>query len=97
MIAAFSVAAAVAVLATARMLTCLDVVHALLWLVVSLLAVAVVFFTLGAPFVAVLEVVVYAGAIMVLFVFVVMMLNLGQRARQAENEQPPVDVHSLLP
>jgi NADH-quinone oxidoreductase subunit J len=32
---------------------------------------------LGAPFVAALEVIVYAGAIMVLFVFVVMMLNLG--------------------
>ena len=38
---------------------------------------AVVFFALGAPFVAALEVIIYAGAIMVLFVFVVMMLNLG--------------------
>lgn len=80
----FYLAGAIAVLSTARMLTCLDVVHGLLYLVVSLLAVAVVFFTLGAPFVALLEVVVYAGAIMVLFVFVVMMLNLGPRARQAE-------------
>ena len=54
--------------------------HALLYLIVSLLAVAVVFFALGAPFVAALEVIIYAGAIMVLFVFVVMMLNLGARA-----------------
>ncbi len=84
MTAAFYVSAAIAVLATARMLSCLDVVHALLDLVVSLLAVAVVFFTLGAPFVAALEVIVYAGAVMVLFVFVVMMLNLGALARQAE-------------
>jgi NADH-quinone oxidoreductase subunit J len=44
---------------------------------VSLLAVAVVFFLLGAPFAAALEILIYAGAIMVLFVFVIMMLNLG--------------------
>ncbi len=86
MLAAFYLAGAIAVLSTARMLTCLDVVHGLLYLVVSLLSVAVVFFALGAPFVALLEVVVYAGAIMVLFVFVVMMLNLGSRARQTERQ-----------
>ncbi len=43
----------------------------------------VMFFTLGAPFAAALEVIVYAGAIMVLFVFVVMMLNLGDAAVRA--------------
>ena len=58
----------------------MNAVHALLYLIVSLLAVAMVFFTLGAPFVAALEVIIYAGAIMVLFVFVVMMLNLGEHA-----------------
>ncbi len=84
MIVTFYLAGAIAVLSTALMLTRVDVVHGLLYLVVSLLAVAVVFFTLGAPFVAALEVIVYAGAIMVLFVFVVMMLNLGARARRAE-------------
>lgn len=73
----FYVAAAIAVIATAMVVTCPHPVHALLYLVLSLLAVATVFFTLGAPFAGVLEVVVYAGAIMVLFVFVVMMLNLG--------------------
>ena len=75
---AFYIAGAVAVLSTVLMLTRLNVVHALLYLIVSLLAVAVVFYVLGAPFVAALEVIVYAGAIMVLFVFVVMMLNLGE-------------------
>ncbi len=53
-------------------------IHALLYLVVSFLAVAVIFLSLGAPFIAALEVIVYAGAIMVLFIFVVMMLNLGK-------------------
>jgi NADH-quinone oxidoreductase subunit J len=54
-----------------------NAVHALLYLIVSLLAVAMIFFVLGAPFVAALEVIIYAGAIMVLFIFVIMMLNLG--------------------
>ncbi len=82
--AVFYIAGAVAVLATLLTITRLNAVHALLYLVVSLLGVAVVFFTLGAPFVAALEVIVYAGAIMVLFVFVVMMLNLGDQAVQRE-------------
>ena len=51
-----------------------------------LLAVAVVFYTMGAPLVAALEVIIYAGAIMVLFVFVVMMLNLGRRAVESERQ-----------
>jgi NADH-quinone oxidoreductase subunit J len=73
----FYIAAIVTILATVLMLTRLNPVHALLYLTVSLLSVAVVFVTLGAPFMAALEVVIYAGAIMVLFVFVVMLLNLG--------------------
>jgi len=84
MMIVFYVASAVAILSTALMITRLHAVHALLYLIVSLLAVSVVFYTLGAPFIAALEVIVYAGAIMVLFVFVVMLLNLGEQAAQAE-------------
>ena len=61
-------------------------VHALLYLIVSLLAIAVIFYILGAPFIAALELIIYAGAIMVLFVFVVMMLNLGEASREMERE-----------
>ncbi|SHF29582.1 NADH dehydrogenase subunit J [Modicisalibacter ilicicola DSM 19980] len=75
---AFYLSGLVAVLATLGVITNTNPVHALLYLVVSLIAVALVFFSLGAPFAAALEVIVYAGAIMVLFVFVVMMLNLGE-------------------
>ncbi len=75
----FYLSAAVAVVSTVMVITRLNIMHALLYLIVSLLAVAVVFFTLGAPFVAALEVIVYAGAIMVLFIFAVMLLNLGSR------------------
>ena len=83
---AFYIAGAVAVISTILMLTRLNVVHALLYLIVSLLGVAVVFYTLGAPFVAALEVIIYAGAIMVLFVFVVMMLNVAEHAMEVEYE-----------
>jgi NADH-quinone oxidoreductase subunit J len=83
---AFYIAGAVAVISTILMVTRLNVVHALLYLIVSLLAVAVVFYVLGAPFVAALEVIIYAGAIMVLFVFVVMMLNLGEHGAEMEKQ-----------
>jgi NADH-quinone oxidoreductase subunit J len=74
----------IAVLSTILVIVNPNPVHGLMYLVVSLLAVAAVFFALGAPFAAMLEVIVYAGAIMVLFVFVVMMLNLGQAVVRQE-------------
>ncbi|MCX6365038.1 MAG: NADH-quinone oxidoreductase subunit J [Actinobacteria bacterium] len=80
MTALFYIAAAVAIIATVLVITRSNLVHALLYLVVSLFAVAVVFYTLGAPFVAALEVIVYAGAIMMLFVFAVMLLNVSADA-----------------
>ena len=82
----FYIAGAVAVVSTAVMLTRLNLVHALLYLIVSLLGVAVDLFVLGAPFAAALEAIVYAGAIMVLFVFVVMMLNIGRPAAETERQ-----------
>jgi len=83
---AFFLSAVVAIVSTVMVITRLNVVHALLYLIVSLLSVALIFFTLGAPFVAALEVITYAGAIMVLFLFVVMLLNLGSRAVEQERE-----------
>lgn len=83
---AFYFAAGVAVVATLRVITNTNPVHALLYLIVSLLAVSMCFFSLGAPFAGVLEIIVYAGAIMVLFVFVVMMLNLGPTASVQERQ-----------
>lgn len=71
----FVVSALVAVAATVMVITRRNAVHALLYLVVSLLAVAVIMFLLGAAFVAALEVIIYAGAIMVLFVFVIMLIG----------------------
>lgn len=73
----FYALAAVAVIASLRVVMHPNPVHAILAMIVSLLAVAGIFFIIGAPFAGALEVIVYAGAIMVLFVFVIMMLNLG--------------------
>ena len=82
----FYISAIVAVIATLFAVTRRHAVHALLYLIVSLLAIAVIFYILGAPFIAALELIIYAGAIMVLFVFVVMMLNLGEASREMERE-----------
>jgi NADH-quinone oxidoreductase subunit J len=71
----FSIAATIAVVATIMVITRYNMIHALLYLVVSFLAIAIVFYVLGAPFMAALEIIVYAGAIVVLIIFVIMMLN----------------------
>ncbi len=80
----FYISAAIAVVATALAVTRTNAVHALLYLIVSLLASAMVLLSLGATFAAMLEIIIYAGAIMVLFVFVIMMLNLGPASTRQE-------------
>lgn len=82
----FYIAAVVSIVATLRVITHLHAVHALLYLVVSLLAVALIFYLLGAAFAAALEIIIYAGAIMVLFVFVMMLLNQGPSTVQQERQ-----------
>ncbi len=84
--AVFYISSAVAIIATLMVVTRTNAVHALLYLIVSLLSVGMMFFVIGAPFAAALEVIIYAGAIMVLFVFVIMMLNLG-RAEPDRNHE----------
>jgi NADH-quinone oxidoreductase subunit J len=74
----------IALVSTAMVVTRTAAVHALLYLIVSLLSVALIFYQLGAPLVAALEVIIYAGAIMVVFVFVLMMIDLGPRAQAEE-------------
>ncbi len=76
--ATFYISAGVAILATIMVITSYNMIHALIYLIVSFLAIAVVFFVLGAPFIAALEIIIYAGAIVVLVIFVIMMLNLRE-------------------
>ncbi|MCK4507525.1 MAG: NADH-quinone oxidoreductase subunit J [Desulfuromonadales bacterium] len=63
--------------ATLLCITRRNPVHAVIYLVVSFFALALMFYLLGAPLVAAFEVIVYAGAIMVLFLFIIMMLGLA--------------------
>ena len=75
---------AFAVLAMGSALLCITMrnpVSSALWLVVTLFALACLFVLLDAQFIAVLQVLVYAGAIMVLFLFVIMLLNIGRATR----------------
>ncbi len=80
----FYISAATAIISSVMAITRKNAVHALLYLVVSLLSAAFIFYLFGAPFIAALEVIIYAGAIMVLFIFVVMMLNLGKDMEKQE-------------
>jgi NADH-quinone oxidoreductase subunit J len=80
----FYITASVTIISTLLVITRHNPVHALLYLIISLLSLAMIFFLLGAPFVALLEIIIYAGAIMVLFIFVVMLLNLGQQTAEQE-------------
>ena len=81
----FYIAAAVALISTGLAISGRNAIHALLFLIVSLLAISVIFYILGAPFIAALEIIIYAGAVMVLFIFVIMMLNVGME-RELENK-----------
>ena len=80
----FYISAGVAILATVMVVTSYNMIHALIYLVVSFLAIAVVFFVMGAPFIAALEIIIYAGAIVVLVIFVIMMLNLRDETVEQE-------------
>jgi NADH-quinone oxidoreductase subunit J len=75
MMLVFLISGVIAVVTAILAVTRASAVHALLLVTVSILAVALIFFILGAPFVAALEVIIYAGAIMVLLLFVIMLIN----------------------
>jgi NADH-quinone oxidoreductase subunit J len=81
----FYIAAAVAIISTVMAISGRNAIHSLLYLILSLLSISVIFYLLNAPFIAALEVIIYAGAIMVLFIFVTMMLNIGLE-REAEKK-----------
>jgi len=67
---------------TAIAITRRNLVHAVVYLIVSFFGTAMLFYLFGAPLLAALEIIVYAGAIMVLFLFVVMMIRI----------EPPLEV-----
>ena len=78
MAALFYISAAIAVIAALSVILQRTPVYSALSLIVVLCALAVVYLLLGAEFIAMVQIIVYAGAIMVLFVLVIMLLNAGR-------------------
>ena len=73
----FYIFAAFAVATAAMCILSRSAMSAVLWLTATMLSLAAIYVLLNAQFVAAIQVLVYAGAVMVLFLFVVMLLNLG--------------------
>src|ERR687885_1915675 len=74
----------IAIAAAITFVTRKSPVAAALWLVVTMFCLAALFIMLDAQFIGAIQVLVYAGAIMVVFLFVVMLLNLGQPTELAD-------------
>ncbi len=80
----FWVAAPISVASAVLMLFQRQAVHAALFLIVNFFTLAVFFLLLDAPFLFVVQIIVYAGAIMVLFLFVIMLLGVGREETLVE-------------
>ena len=86
----FFVAAIFAIWTAGLMITSKDPVHSAIMLVLTFCSLSLLYFMLGAPFLGVLQVIVYAGAIMVLFLFVIMLLAAERRETDEEDPIPGV-------
>lgn len=84
----FGVLAAITVVCGIAMILVDNPVRSALYLVLVLFSVALLFLSLHAVFIAAVQVIVYAGAIMVLFIFVIMLLNLGTPERIVDRLKP---------
>ncbi|MBI2939949.1 MAG: NADH-quinone oxidoreductase subunit J [Chloroflexi bacterium] len=87
----FALVAAVAVVAAVAMVVARRAVHSALFLVVILFCVALLYLTLSAEFLAAVQIIVYAGAVMVLFLFVITLLNPA-----AEQQLADVRSHGIV-
>jgi NADH-quinone oxidoreductase subunit J len=78
----FYILAVIMIVSTVLAITRRLLVHTVVYLIISFLATGLLFYLLGAPFLAALEVIIYAGAIMVLFLFIVMTLVVEEREQK---------------
>ena len=78
--AIFYVLAGVILVSTGLAITRRNLVHAIVYLIISFFGSAMLYYLFGAPLLAVLEIVIYAGAVMVLFLFIIMMLRVDPSA-----------------
>jgi NADH-quinone oxidoreductase subunit J len=76
--AIFYILAGVILVSTGLAITRQNLVHSIVYLVISFFGSAMLYYLFGAPLLAALEIIIYAGAIMVLFLFIIMMLRMDQ-------------------
>lgn len=74
----FSIVASIATICSILVITSRSPVNSALSLIATMVSIAILFLLLNAPFLATIQIIVYAGAIMVLFLFVIMLLNLSK-------------------
>jgi NADH-quinone oxidoreductase subunit J len=86
--AAFVVVGLAAVAAAVGVITARNAVHSVLWLIAHLCSLAVLYLTLNATFLGLVQILLYAGAVMVLFLFVVGLLSVRGDAEQLPRAQP---------
>ena len=92
----FAILAAISVVCGIAMIVQNNPVRSALFLVVVLFSVALLFLSLHAAFIAAVQIIVYAGAIMVLFIFVIMLLNLGTPERIMDRLRPQQPLSWIL-
>jgi len=90
----FLIVAAVAVLSGILVITCKNPINSALSLVLTFFCLATFYVMLDAPFMAAIQVIVYAGAIMVLIIFVIMLLNV--RTESAKRSSHAILISSLM-
>jgi NADH-quinone oxidoreductase subunit J len=91
----FIVAALVAVMASLLMVTRKNPIHSALWMIVTFFAMAVIYLLLNAQFIAVAQVMVYAGAIMMLILFVIMLVHM-ERGGEIDSGKPHRSVKTRI-
>ncbi len=92
----FYIFAGIAVLLAIAMLTMDNPVYSAIFMVLTFFCISVIYITLEAEFIAAIQVLVYTGAIMVLFLFVIMLLNLGRGSDLVERSGPMKYISILL-
>ncbi len=92
----FFLVAAAAIVSAILVITRRNPISCVLFLIVNFFCLAVLYLTLHAQFIAIIQIIVYAGAIMVLFLFVIMLLNLGDESRLTEKRSYRRVIGALL-
>ncbi len=94
--AVFLIAASMSLFGAIMMATRRNPIHSALWLIVSFFSLAVIYLTLNAQFIAVAQVIVYAGAIMMLIVFVIMLIHLESEFVQRRKLSGPKIIGAFI-